>query len=351
MTDRSASPFAAILQARRVQAGLTQKSLADIAGLSLGAIHDLEQGRRRLPRQTSIRQLAFALGLDDIEFGELACAAERPRPCGLGAWQSPARPPSVAAGEIWLQVLGPVAAWRNDHKIELGPPKQRTVLAFLATRPGSLVHRETIIDTLWDDPPPSAVNLVQGYVSRLRGMLEPARSTRDRGGRLMTIGTGYQLNVTAAELDLLCFRQLAEMARLAWEQTVPALASELFAEALGMWRDTPLADIDRCRSRPVVAGLNREHANAVLSYADCCDQLGQPSHALPYLWSLTASDPFYEPAYARLITALAKSGDQASAVRVFESLRQRLDSELGVYPGTEVANAYTQLLRQVSPYR
>jgi DNA-binding SARP family transcriptional activator/DNA-binding XRE family transcriptional regulator len=345
MTDHSGPTFAAILQARRLGAGLTQQGLAELAGLSLASIRDLEQGRRRMPRPLSAKRLAAALRLDETQLCELLGAARHSLDHGSRTGQSAGRPPSWAADDLWLQILGPVTAWCHGHRTSLGPPKQRAVLAFLAAQPGSLVHRETIIDTLWDDPPVSAVNLVQGYVSHLRRTLEPDRSLRDRGGRLLSIGASYQLNVTAAELDLLSFRELAHAAKAAYSRSDFGVACDLLAQALGLWQHEPLGGIDRYRSHPAAASLNRERADAVLRYADCCDEVGQPRRALSVLWSLTASDPLYEPAHARLIIALAHSGDPASAVKVFQDLRHRLDNELGVYPSTEVERAYAQVLR------
>jgi tetratricopeptide (TPR) repeat protein len=44
--------------------------------------------------------------------------------------------------------------------------------------------------------------------------------------------------------------------------------------------------------------------------------------------------------------ALAGSGHQAAALRVYEDARSRLDRELGIYPGEELAEAYVRVLRQ-----
>src|SRR5690349_14167531 len=83
------------------------------------------------------------------------------------------------------KVLGPVAAWRNGTRVGLGEPRQRMVLALLALNPDVAVSRESLIDAVWPrDPPGSAAQLVQAYVSRLRRMLDPGRPARDPGGLL-----------------------------------------------------------------------------------------------------------------------------------------------------------------------
>jgi DNA-binding SARP family transcriptional activator len=46
------------------------------------------------------------------------------------------------------------------------------------------------------------------------------------------------------------------------------------------------------------------------------------------------------------MTALAATGQQAAAVQVFWQLRCRLDSELGIRPGPQVAAVHVRILRQ-----
>ncbi len=52
--------FAATLKKRRVEAGLSQQALAQIAGLSLNTVSRLESGRQ-YPAARTVRDLAFAL--------------------------------------------------------------------------------------------------------------------------------------------------------------------------------------------------------------------------------------------------------------------------------------------------
>src|ERR1700716_3511529 len=58
--------------------------------------------------------------------------------------------------------------------VDVGRPKQRALLALLVLQANRVVSVPAIVDGLWgDDPPPSAANVVQGYVSRLRKVLAP----------------------------------------------------------------------------------------------------------------------------------------------------------------------------------
>ena len=67
------------------------------------------------------------------------------------------------------RVLGPLEADDGEGPLALGGAQQRAVLLLLVLSANRVVSRDRLIDELWgDDPPPTAVKTVQGYVSRLR---------------------------------------------------------------------------------------------------------------------------------------------------------------------------------------
>jgi class 3 adenylate cyclase/tetratricopeptide (TPR) repeat protein len=78
------SSFANLLKRRRLVAGLSQEELAGRAGLSPRAISDLERGEHTNPRPATVRLLADALGLRELERALFLAAAQgarvRPEP-------------------------------------------------------------------------------------------------------------------------------------------------------------------------------------------------------------------------------------------------------------------------------
>ncbi|MFF5897524.1 helix-turn-helix domain-containing protein [Streptomyces argenteolus] len=62
---RASEKFGVLLRELRGRIGLTQKELADLAGLSVRAVRDLERGRVSRPRKETVRLLADALRLRD----------------------------------------------------------------------------------------------------------------------------------------------------------------------------------------------------------------------------------------------------------------------------------------------
>src|SRR5207249_4318301 len=93
---RSASQFGSLVRAYRHEAGLTQRELAAKAGLSVAALRDFEQSRRRWPRPSSVAALGSALGLSPDQSTSLSRAAEPPRR-RPGAVSSP-RPLQASSG-------------------------------------------------------------------------------------------------------------------------------------------------------------------------------------------------------------------------------------------------------------
>jgi DNA-binding SARP family transcriptional activator/transcriptional regulator with XRE-family HTH domain len=336
-----------LIREYRQIAGLTQRQLADAAGVSVGTVRDLEQGRTTHLHAESIRRLTRALRLDRREATELARTAARRLRDANGDARRATAPHLGQSDSPHLSVLGRLGVWRGGVPLDLGTGRQPAVLGLLALHPNAGLHRETIIDALWgDSPPASAVNQVQAYVSRLRRVLDPGRPPRDSGSLLVCLGTSYALQVTSRQLDLLAFRDSADRARAARRRDDLPAACGLYENAVGLWRGRPLADVDLLRGLPAVTLLAGQYAALVTEYAEVAFMVSQHERVLPCLRALASWEPLNERVHAHLMIALAASGQQAAALQVFESLRLRLDEQLGVYPGTELAEAHARILRQ-----
>ena len=335
-------PFGRLLRMHRVAASLTQRELASRADMSVAAIRDLEQGRHRAPQPRTLDRLITVL------------AARVPQAEELRSGRDSTRDREIASGgqdgsvRLLLQILGPFEAWHmGGRQIRLGPSKQRAVLGLLALHANASVHREEIIDVLWaDDPPSRAVDLVQEYVSRLRAALAPTDSKRQRRALLASAGASYRLQLQPSELDLLVFRQAVESADAASSAGHLAAACGLYERALSKWRGRPFADLDILRTSASAKLLLEQRIAVVVKYAAAAAAAGWHDKALPYLWELAASEQLDERVHAQLIIALAADGQQAAALRVYQDIRDRLDKELGILPGQDLAEAQIRVLRQ-----
>ncbi|HKT04734.1 MAG TPA: helix-turn-helix transcriptional regulator, partial [Rugosimonospora sp.] len=62
-SGRQPQTFGELLRGYRLSAGLTQRELAERAGVSVRALRDIEQGRVRRPQAPSVQRFADALPL------------------------------------------------------------------------------------------------------------------------------------------------------------------------------------------------------------------------------------------------------------------------------------------------
>jgi len=357
MEDGPAFQVGSLVGLYRHEANLTQRQLAAKAGLSVAALRDYEQGRRRRLRPNSLAALAHALGLNADQAAGLARASAlprrradlvaQPRQARDGFGAAPIADPTGQDQVLWLAALGPLGAWQSGTPLSLGPPAQRAVFGLLLLAPGTLVRRDTIIDVLWGDAPPrTAAGLVQAHVSRIRRLLEKRECFAGTDRVLDSVSGAYRLILSRNELDLLVFRDLAARAAAAQASGDVLTAAELYDQAVGLWRGEPFADVDALRAHPGVTALKQELARVLLMYTEVACTLGQPYRVLPRLQALADAEPLNELAHARLIIALAGAGQQAAAIRVYEDVRVRLDRELGLYPSEELSEAFLRVLRQ-----
>jgi DNA-binding SARP family transcriptional activator len=312
--------------------GLTRREVAERSGIGLGVIRDLEQGRTGRPRGAAAQRLAQVLGLDHVV---LAITAPSP-----GQRRKERR-------DVRLAVLGPLAAWRSSTAVDLGSERQRAVLALLAINAHRLVHREELIDAIWGEAPPSsAVAMVQSYVSQLRDALAAsADGPTHRHDLLVTVGASYLLRPGPRQLDMSLFTVMAARARDQAAAGQAAAACEIYEQALGLWRGEPVADVELLRGHPAVAKLGRQRTAVALEFAQAAAEAGNHGRTLEQLRAIARTEPLDERVHARLMAALAATGQQAAALRVFEQVRTRLDHELGVSPGPELADAHLQIMR------
>jgi DNA-binding SARP family transcriptional activator len=227
-----------------------------------------------------------------------------------------------------FRILGPLEVWEHGRAAPLGGPKQRALLATLLLDANHVVPADRLVEELWgDDPPATAENLLQGYVSQLRRRLRPLQA-------LVTRPPGYLLQVEQGRLDVHRFEQLMEEARLAMEEGAAERAADALGEALGLWRGPALGDVvlrGLCRSQ--VAQLEERRMAALEERVEADLRRGRHADVTSELQALVVANPLRERLRAQLMFALYRSGRQAEALAVYRHGRQLLTEELGLEPG------------------
>ncbi|SDG78789.1 DNA-binding transcriptional activator of the SARP family [Lentzea fradiae] len=196
-----------------------------------------------------------------------------------------------------FSLMGPVRAWRDDDEIDLGPRRQRAVLAALLLNNGVRLSNEQLAGMVWDVPAPGAVTALRTYMYKIRKVL-PELDLRSRDG-------GY--TVRGAELvDDCCGEPLEGLQGAYFEAHRVRLAEQ--------------------RLRVREEWLERE-----------LDVLELQKHV--------AAHPLRERPRALLMSALYRDGRQAEALDHFHRARALLNEELGLEPGPELREVHARILR------
>ncbi|WP_424890360.1 BTAD domain-containing putative transcriptional regulator [Streptomyces sp. XH2] len=252
---------------------------------------------------------------------------------------------ATAGASLHIRLLGPVRAWRNGMEVALGPPKQRAVLALLASRAGDVVGVENIVDAVWGGvAPQTAANGVHTYVAGLRRALEPGRGRRAAGAVLTSESGGYCLRLDPADVDAKLFVQCLGEARKSRGEVNTEVKLRLYEKALSFWQGEalhgvpgPFALMERARLRDLRLTALEEWALDMLS-------VGRHADLVPDLTGAVTEEPLREKLRWLLIVALYRGGRQAHALRVYEETRELLRRDLGIEPGADLRDLYHQIL-------
>ncbi|TCP53578.1 DNA-binding SARP family transcriptional activator [Tamaricihabitans halophyticus] len=314
----------------RSRAELTQQKTADLAGMSVASLRDLEQGRVVRPRASTIRRLADTLALSRTETDELLRI-------GLGDTQ-------LSTGPT-IDVLGPLRVIVDGQVVDPGSETQRALLCLLALSPNVSVSKETLVEVLWGEyPPATAADLLQTRMSRLRRRLQPARSS-DEAPMITATRGGYQLTAIDEQVDLLQFRRSVSRARQSRQNGDLVAACEQFQDAVRHWRGEPLTEVPVIRGLPAATALVQDYRAVAVEYATVAAELGRHEDVLPLLQDAARAEPLHEAVHAALMIALAGCGQQASAMSTYARIRERLVDELGADPGPVLVEANQRIMR------
>lgn len=249
-------------------------------------------------------------------------------------------------GELMLfSVLGPVELRMKGETIDLGPAKQRTILAALLVNLEQPVPLDVLVDRVWDESPPADVrNVVYTYVARLRRKLACAAADSEDPPLLKRMFGGYCLQTAPGNVDLYRFRDLLEQSRKL-DGGADDRRSTLLREANALWRGVPLAGVDGRWASAMRHGLQQLRHEALVEWADVETRLGRPRMVIDQLRQAVFDSPFSESLVAHLMLSLHADGRSAEALQVFESTRRQLADDMGTDPGPSLQEVHRDILQ------
>ncbi|MFI7601843.1 BTAD domain-containing putative transcriptional regulator [Actinoplanes sp. NPDC049681] len=233
-----------------------------------------------------------------------------------------------------LRVLGGVEAYCDGRPVDLGPLRQRSVLAVLMAEAGRPIATDDLIERVWaDSAPQRARGALHNYLSGLRQALGPDI-------RIDRQPHGYRLSVDPLTVDVHRFRHLVARARAG---DAPDDLTDL-DEALSLWRGRPFGSLDTPWFNEVREAWERERHAAELDRNDRALARGQHAHLLEDLVVAASAHPLDERLTGQLMQAMYRSGRQADALRHYDKCRRQLADELGVDPSPALQALHLKML-------
>ncbi len=255
--------------------------------------------------------------------------------------------PRRAGAEVPLEfrLLGEFAVLADGRRLDLGGPRQRSVLALLLLQRDRAISTVLLADKLWpDDQPLSAIKTIQIYVSRLRHILGA------EAGRLSSTASGYRLAVADDEFDVARFERGLRQARETSASGDQDRARALLEAALAEWSGPALGDMaDERFARSEADRLEELRLQAIEELYERRIAGGSGREAIAELRRLVADEPGRERLWRLLMLALYADSRQAEALEAYQEARRYLGDELGLDPSPELQELEQAILNQTAP--
>jgi DNA-binding SARP family transcriptional activator/streptogramin lyase len=231
---------------------------------------------------------------------------------------------------VEFRILGPLEIRDDDDReVPLRQGGERALLALLLLRANEIVSIDRIVDALWGErAPPTAQKIVRNRVSHLRQLVD---------GALVTVGSGYRLEVPPESIDRNRFEALAARGRRELDSGDSERALATHEEALALWRGAPLEELAyQPFAQGEIARLEELREAVVEGRIDALLELGRHDLAIPELEERVAVEPLRERPRGQLMLALYRAGRQADALEQYREARAALVEELGLEPSEEL---------------
>jgi len=220
----------------------------------------------------------------------------------------------------------------------------RLLFAYVAANRERPVPRDELKDAIWpDDPPPQADNALSSLLSRLRRVLG-ADVLVGRGEVRLVVPADAWVDLEAAEAAI--HRAQSAVARRDWPAGWGPAVVALVIARRGFLSGHELAWVQERRRR-----LEQIRWEALECHAAVSLGLGGTELAAGEKTAreLVAAAPYRERGHGLLMELLAARGNPAEALRIYETLRNRLRDELGATPSPALRVLQGQLLRAGEP--
>lgn len=249
---------------------------------------------------------------------------------------------------VQVQTLGNFQVQREGKTLtskDWGRDKAIQLFQFLMmVRHRKALHKEQIIDRLWEDDDPDTVD--QTFKVALHGInkaLEPQRKSHAEAHFITRIGLTYQLNTTHLWIDAEALELLITIGNQTFADN-QGVAKRAFREALSLYKGIYLPDRlyedwaadERERLQVLTLGAYITLAELVLTE--------NPMESIQLCQQALLIDAAWEDAYRLQMEAYLLKGNRPMAIKTYQQCQKVLDEELGIQPLPETKKVYRKII-------
>ncbi|PWW64047.1 AfsR/SARP family transcriptional regulator [Actinokineospora spheciospongiae] len=252
--------------------------------------------------------------------------------------------PTWGALPVEFRILGPTTLVVKGKRRHLGVRKTRGALAVLLSQPNTVVSASTLVDVLWGEESGREPRHLQPVISKARNAL----SVCGPGVGIDTTADGYRLRIgDSLAVDLFRFRDLVNRARAARDGERLGEAAQLYAEALGLWSDRPLHELDTPRAQTMRDPLRGEQTAARVALHDIWLDLGEHDRVEESLRSALLGE-LDERFAAQWMRTLHQTGRTGEIVTYFRTFAHRTRLEVDAEPSARLRQLHDDLIARAS---
>jgi DNA-binding SARP family transcriptional activator/tetratricopeptide (TPR) repeat protein len=234
---------------------------------------------------------------------------------------------------VEFRILGPLEVISSSGPVDVGGPRQQTVLATLLLGAGAVISADRLLEAIYGE------NLPPTCRSQLRISISSLRHLFASKGRMATISTqakGYTLQIDRERLDSWRFEEIASAARNARAAGQLDRAVASYRDALRLWRGHALSGIESDLLQAAASRLDEERIATNEDRLALELDLGRHHELVGELTELVSEFPLREVLRGQLMLALYRSDRKADALAVYRTGRRIMIDELGIEPGVRL---------------
>lgn len=241
-------------------------------------------------------------------------------------------------GAFELTLSGdPVQRWKAG--------KARNLLQFLLLRPGRVVSRSVLNESLWPDSGWSRESSsLKVAVHMLRNILEHDQGGPEPALRLLTREPGYllELDPDRVWVDFEMFQRLADAAHAAQRRGDRAAATASYRQAAGLYEGDFLPDVPYDWAAAHREWLRSRLLCAFAFLTETDILLGDHVGVIRWCQRMLEAEPCHEETYRALILVHAHLGQLSQVNRWYRLCAARLHQHLQVAPDRATQRLYTR---------